>query len=300
LPLISAAYKPCLGSLQAIRVLIGVDLGMSFIQIVVLALIQGITEYLPISSSGHEILVPALTGWPDQGVLTDAITNLGTLLATIVFFWRDVINMFWGLIDLIKRRVTYNSKLITNVMIASIPITILGLIFHLTKLDAHLRLPIVVAINSILFGLFLFAADEYGLKRNKIGDITPKTALFFGLAQMLALSPGTSRSGVTMTAGRAMGFLRTDAARFSFLMAIPANAEGSIIKIGQALKDHQAITFPMILCGVLTFFVGLGTVTFLMRLIRSQSFLPFVIYRVILGGILLGMIYSGAALGTLN
>ncbi len=273
---------------------------MSFVQIIVLALIQGITEYLPISSSGHEILVPAFTGWPDQGVLTDAITNLGTLCATIVFFWRDVMSMVWGFVDLIKRRVTYNSKLITNVIVASIPITILGLIFHFTKLDAHLRLPLVVAINSILFGIFLYAADEYGVSRNRIGDITPKTALYFGLAQMLALSPGTSRSGVTITAGRAMGFLRSDAARFSFLIAIPANAEGSIIKIGQALKDHQAITFPMILCGVLTFFVGLGTVAILMRLLRTQSFLPFVIYRVVLGGILLGMIYSGAALGTLN
>lgn len=273
---------------------------MSLLQIIVLALIQGITEYLPISSSGHEILVPALTGWPDQGVLTDAITNLGTLLATVVYFWRDVVGMFWGLFDLVKRRVTYNSRLVTNVLIGSIPITILGLFFHITKLDQHLRLPLVVAINSILFGIFLYAADEYGLSRNKVSDITPRTALFFGLAQMLALSPGTSRSGVTMTVGRAMGFFRSDAARFSFLLSIPANAEGSIVKIGSALKDHEPITGAMILCGILTFFVGLGTVTILMRLIRNNSFLPYVIYRVVLGSVLLGMIYSGAALGTLN
>jgi undecaprenyl-diphosphatase len=269
---------------------------MSLIQIIVLALIQGITEYLPISSSGHEILVPTLTGWPDQGVLTDAVTNLGTLLATTVYFWRDVVGMFWGLIDLLKRRMTYNSKLVTNVIIGSIPITILGLFFHLTKLDEQMRLPLVVAINSIVFGFLLYAADEYGLKRNKVEDITPKTALFFGLAQMLALSPGTSRSGVTMTAGRAMGFLRSDAARFSFLLSIPANLEGSVVKIGTALKDHQPITGAMILCGVLTFFVGLGTITILMRIIRTNSLLPFVVYRVLLGGALLGLIASGVTL----
>lgn len=273
---------------------------MEFLQIIVLALIQGITEYLPISSSGHEILVPALTGWPDQGVLTDAVTNLGTLLATMIYFWRDVVSMFWGLIDLVKRRVTLNSNLLTNIIVGSIPITILGLIFHFTKIDQQLRLPVVVAINSIVFGFFLYAADEYGLNRNKMSDIRPKTALFFGLAQMLALSPGTSRSGVTITAGRAMGFSRSDAARFSFLLSIPANAEGSVIKIGSALKNHEPITSAMILCGVLTFFIGLGTITVLMRLIRTNSFLPFVVYRVVLGAVLLGMIYSGVELGALN
>ncbi len=269
---------------------------MSLLQIIVLALIQGITEYLPISSSGHEILVPTLTGWPDQGVLTDAVTNLGTLFATIIYFWRDVVGMFWGLIDIAKRRTTFNSRLVTNVIIGTIPITVLGLFLHVTKIDQGLRLPIVVAFNSILFGFFLFAADEYGLSRNKVSDIGPRSAFLFGLAQMLALSPGTSRSGVTMTAGRALGFARSDAARFSFLLSIPANAEGSIIKIGQALKDHQPITWDMTICGILTFFVGLGTITVLMRMIRTQSFLPFVIYRVLLGGALLGLIFSGVTL----
>jgi undecaprenyl-diphosphatase len=265
-------------------------------QIIVLALIQGITEYLPISSSGHEILVPALTGWPDQGVLTDAVTNLGTLMATIIYFWRDVVAMFWGLIDIVKRRATFNSKLVINVIIGTIPITIIGLIFHLTGFDQYIRLPLVVAVNSIVFGLFLFAADEYGLNRNRVNDITPKTALLFGLAQMLALSPGTSRSGVTITAGRALGFTRSDAARFAFLLSIPANAEGSVIKIGQALKDQVPITGPMVLCGVLTFFVGLGTITILMKLIRNHSFLPFVFYRIVLGLFMLGLIYWGVPL----
>jgi len=203
---------------------------MSIWQIIVLALVQGITEYLPISSSGHLILVPALTGWKEQGVLTDAITNVGTVAATIIYFWRDVVSMFHGLLDIVKRRVTPSSQLVTNVIIATIPVVLLGLFFHFTKLDEHLRLPIVVALNGIVFGIALYAADSYGLNRNRVADITPRTALFFGLAQMLALSPGTSRSGVTITAGRFLGFIRSDAARFSFLMSIPANTAGSTVK----------------------------------------------------------------------
>jgi undecaprenyl-diphosphatase len=273
---------------------------MSIWQIIVLALVQGITEYLPISSSGHSILVPALTGWKEQGPLTDAVTNLGTVAATTLFFWRDIVSMFYGLLDIVKRRITPSSKLVTNVIIASIPITILGLFFHFTKLDEHLRLPIVIAINSIVFGIALYAADVYGLSRNKVSDITPRTALFFGLAQMLALSPGTSRSGVTITAGRFLGFIRGDAARFAFLISIPANLEGSAVKLLQAAKDHTPITSDMIICGVLTFFIGLGTIAFLMKLLRTQSFLPFVIYRVILGGALLGLIYSGMTFGAVN
>ena len=273
---------------------------MSIEQIIVLALIQGITEYLPISSSGHLIWVPQIMGWQDQGVLTDAITNLGTLLATTLYFWRDVVSMFHGLIDLIKRQQTVSSRLLINVCVGTIPIIVLGLIFQVTGFDQALRLPIVVAINSIVFGVLLYAADAYGMSRNKVSDITPKTALFYGLAQMLALNPGTSRSGVTITAGRALGFTRWDAARFSFLLSIPANALGSIAKIGHALKAHEPITGDMVLCGVLTFFIGLLTVAFLMRLIRTNSFLPFVIYRVMLGGALIGLIYSGFVFGKLN
>ncbi len=273
---------------------------MSFLQIIVLALIQGITEYLPISSSGHSILVPALTGWPDQGDLTDAVTNLGTVAATTVFFWRDVVSMFHGLLDLVLRRVTPSSKLVTNVIVATIPVIIFGVILHATKLDQHLRSPLLIAINFIVFGIALYAADEFGLKVNTISDITPRTALYFGLAQMLSLGHGTSRSGVTITAGRFLGFVRSDAARFSFLMSIPANFAGSAFKLLQAAKDHTPITSDMLICTVLTFFIGLGTVAFLMKLIRTQSFLPFVIYRVIFGGALLGLIYSGMTFGAVN
>lgn len=273
---------------------------MSLEQIIVLALIQGITEYLPISSSGHLILVPALTGWPDQGVLTDMVTNLGTLFATMIFFWRDVVTMCWGLIDILKRRSTYSSKLVTNVLIGTIPILIAGVLLKVTNMDHLIRSPMLVAVNSIVFGLLLYAADAYGLLRRTVRDLTWKTALIIGISQMFSLSPGTSRSGVTMTAGRALGFVRPEAARFSFLLSIPANAAASIFIIGDAIKSGESISAPVILTGCLTFFIGLGTITLLMRLIRNYSFLPFVLYRVVLGGILLGMIYSGVTFGTVN
>jgi undecaprenyl-diphosphatase len=127
-----------------------------------------------------------------------------------------------------------------------------------------------------------------------------KSSLIIGGAQALSLSPGTSRSGVTMTAARGLGFTRTEAARFSFLLSIPANGAASLLIIGNALESGETISGPVIITGILTFFIALGTMTVLMRMIRTMSFLPFVIYRVLLGVVLLGLIYSGIPLGTVN
>jgi undecaprenyl-diphosphatase len=273
---------------------------MSIEQVIVLALIQGTTEFLPISSSGHLILVPTLTGWPDQGVVTDMVTNLGTLAAVIIYFWRDVVAMMWGMIDVFKRRTTHNSLLTFHVLIGTIPIVIVGLLLKLSHLDEHIRSATLVAVNAILFGLLLYAADAYGLMRRVVTDMDWKSALIIGVAQAFSLSPGTSRSGVTMTAARGLGFVRPEAARFSFLLSIPANGAASLLVIGDALKSGQSISGPVILTGILTFFIALGTITVLMQLVRHMSFLPFVIYRVILGGALLGLIYSGMPLGAVN
>ena len=246
-------------------------------QIIVLALIQGITEFLPISSSGHLILVPAVTGWPDQGVVTDMVTNVGTLAAVIIYFWRDVVHMFWGALDLVKRKTTANSQLAFHVIIATL-----------------------VAVNAIVFGVLLCVADAYGLLRRTVSGMNWKSALIIGGAQALSLSPGTSRSGVTISAARGLGFTRPEAARFSFLLSIPANGAASLLIIGDALESGQTISGPVILTGLLSFFIALGTMTVLMRMIKTMSFLPFVIYRIILGGVLLGLIYSGIPLGAVN
>ncbi len=271
-----------------------------FLQIIVLALIQGITEFLPISSSGHLILVPAITGWPDQGVLTDMVTNVGSLTAVIIYFWRDVVGMMRGCLDLLQRRASANGMLVLNVMIGTVPIVLVGLAMKATGLDDHIRSATLVAVNAIVFGILLYAADAYGLMTRTVRDMNWVSALVIGVAQAFSLSPGTSRSGITMTAARAMGFGRVEAARFSFLLSIPANAAASALVIGDAIKNGEAITGGVIMTGVLTFFVALLAIAFLMRMLRTVSFLPFVIYRVILGGALLGLIFAGVQLGTVN
>jgi undecaprenyl-diphosphatase len=271
-----------------------------FLQIIVLALIQGITEFLPISSSGHLILVPAITGWPDQGVLTDMVTNVGSLTAVIIYFWRDVLGMLRGAVDVVSRRKSANATLVTNVAIGTIPIVLVGLLMKVTHLDDHIRSATLVAINAIVFGILLYAADAYGLLARTMREMSWKVALIIGCAQALSLSPGTSRSGITMTAARAMGYVRPEAARFSFLLSIPANGAASALVIGDAIKNGEPITGGVIMTGVLTFFVALLAIAFLMRMLRTMSFLPFVIYRVILGGALLGLILAGVQLGTVN
>lgn len=273
---------------------------MSLLQIAVIALIQGVTEFLPISSSGHLILVPVLTGWPDQGFVTDMVTNLGTLGAVIVYFWRDVVAMLRGSVDIARREFTRDSRLVMNVAIGTVPIILIGVLMKITQLDESIRSAFLVAVNAIVFGILLYAADAYGLMTRTAADMNWKTSLIIGCAQALSLSPGTSRSGITMTAGRALGFVRPEAARFAFLLSIPANGAASVFIIGHALGSGQSISFDVILTGVLTFFIALGTITVLMRLVRKVSFLPFAIYRVILGGALLGLIYSGLPLGPVN
>jgi len=273
---------------------------MSFVQIIVLALVQGITEFLPISSEGHNILVPYLTGWPDQGKLFDAMTNFGTLGALVVYFWRDVLSILRGLVDAARGERSASSRLMVNVAIATVPIVIIGLVLEATHLIDHFRSPTLIAINAIVFGALLYVCDAYGLAVRKMSDMNWKTSLIIGSAQALALSPGTSRSGITMTAGRGLGFIRSEAARFSFLCGIPANAAASFYVVGKALAKHEPISLAAVFCTILTFFVALGTITILMQLIRRISFLPFAAYRILLGAVLLALIYSGTPLGAVN
>lgn len=193
-------------------------------QIIVLALIQGTTEFLPISSSGHLILVPAFTGWGDQGVVTDMVTNVGTLAAVIIYFWRDVVAMFWGTLDLVRNVRTRNANLTFNIIVGTVPIIIVGLLLKITHLDEHIRSAMLVAVNAIVFGVLMFVADTYGGNKRTMVEMDWRDALFIGIAQAFSLSPGTSRSGITMTAARGLGYVRPEAARFSFLLSIPANA----------------------------------------------------------------------------
>lgn len=274
---------------------------MLILQIVVLALIQGITEFLPISSSGHLLLVPVITGWPDQGVLTDVMVHMGSFLAVIVYFWRDCVNMLVGVIDLARGRVTAWGKLAMLLILGTIPAVVVGVVLDKTGFMELVRhMPEVVAWNAIIFGILLYLCDRFGLSIRRMSDMTWAPALIIGVAQAVALVPGVSRSGITMTAARALGFERPESARFAFLLGIPAIAGAGVLKLGDAVSSGETITFGMLLTAILTFFVALGTITVLMKLLRHMSFLPFAVYRVALGVILLAVIYSGMPLGAVN
>ena len=274
---------------------------MLILQIVVLAMVQGITEFLPISSSGHLLLVPALTGWPDQGLLTDVMVHMGSFLAVVVYFWRDCVNLLTGVIDMLRGRANAWGKLAMLIIAGTIPAVLLGVILDkIGFMDAVRQMPQIVAWNAIIFGALLYLCDRYGLSARRMSDMTLSPALIIGVAQAIAIIPGTSRSGITMTAARALGFERPEAARFAFLLGIPAIAGAGILELGDALSSGETISFGMILTAVLTFFVALGTIAILMKLVRYMSFLPFAAYRILLGAVLLGLIYSGVPLGAVN
>lgn len=274
---------------------------MLILQIVVLALIQGITEFLPISSSGHLLLVPALTGWKDQGVLTDVMVHMGSFLAVVVYFWKDCVNLLMGFIDMLRGRANAWGRLALMIVVGTIPAVVVGVILDkIGFMDMVRHMPVIVAWNAIIFGILLYVCDRFGLSSRRMSDMTWTPALIIGIAQAVAIIPGVSRSGITMTAARALGFERPEAARFAFLLGIPAIAGAGVLHLGEAAATGVTITVPMILTMVLTFFVALGTITVLMKLVRHVSFLPFAIYRVALGVVLLALIYSGMPLGAVN
>jgi undecaprenyl-diphosphatase len=266
-------------------------------QILVLAIIQGITEFLPISSSGHLILVPIFTGWADQGLVTDVMVHMGSLLAILVYFWRDVLKLTAGGIELLKGRMTPHGRLALYILIATVPAILFGLFLRESGLLDRIRGAQIVAWNAIIFGLLMLIADRFGPMKRQMAQMRLAPALIIGVAQALALIPGTSRSGVTITAGRALGFERPDAARFSFLLGIPAMAGAGVLVIGEAAQTGEALTSDSLLTGALTFLCALAAIAFLMAVIRRYSLLPFVIYRLILGVVLLVLINAGLIFG---
>jgi len=266
---------------------------MSIEQIIVLAIVQGITEFLPISSSGHLILVPELMHWKDQGLIVDVMVHMGSFLAVIVYFWRDVVQLVLGGLEMLRGRMTRRARLALYIIAATIPAVIFGLVAKKTGLQEAIRGPLIVAVNAVLFGIVMFAADYWSRQQRRVEDMDMKTALVIGVAQAIAIIPGTSRSGITMAAGRFLNLTRQEAARFSFLVGIPAIAGAGVLVLGEAISRGESISNDALLTGALTFFVALAAIAFLMRVITKIGLLPFVIYRFILAGILFWLIYTG-------
>ncbi len=266
---------------------------MSIEQVVILALLQGITEFLPISSSGHLILLPILSGWKDQGLITDVMVHMGSFVAVLVYFWRDVLDLLRGALDLVRRTMSDNARKALYIILATIPAVIFGLFVKVTGIIDAVRGAEIVAWNAIIFGILMYVADRYGPKIHRMEDISLRTAMLIGVAQAVAIIPGTSRSGITMTAGRALGMTRPEAARFSFLLGLPAIGAAGVLVLSEAVAEGHAISNDAWLAALLTFFAALAAIAFLMALVKRVSFLPFVLYRLALGVTLLWLVYSG-------
>jgi undecaprenyl-diphosphatase len=262
-------------------------------QIIVLAIIQGITEFLPISSSGHLILVPALTGWPDQGLITDVMVHMGSFLAVLVYFRRDVLNLVKGAIGLLRGQKTDDGRMALYIVAATIPAVLFGLFLKKIGFLDTVRGPQIVAWNAIIFGVIMYVADRFGEHVKVMEQMKFAPAMIIGVAQAIAIIPGTSRSGITMSAARALGFTRPEAARFSFLLGIPAIAGAGTLVLGEALANGETISISAVVTGALTFLTALAAIAFLMAIVKRMSLLPFVIYRLMLGVVLLWLVYSG-------
>jgi len=278
---------------------------MTFLQLLLIAVVQGITEFLPISSSGHLILIPFLTDFPDQGPLIDVAVHVGSLLAIIVYFLKDVVTLArGGFASLGIGKAPAERKLFWWIVLGTIPAVAFGLAiklgafnaiaetwFNITVVDddlmASLRFTDLIAFNLIFYGILLGLADHFGKEVKTFEQMSWRDGLLVGMAQALAIIPGTSRSGVTMTAARALGYNRFESARFSFLLSIPAVAGAGMLIVPEIFEAGGDLAMEALIAGVLTFLAAFATMAFLMNFLKKASMLVFVIYRVAMGVALL-------------
>lgn len=256
---------------------------MTYLQAIVLGLIQGLTEFLPVSSSGHLIFVPKLLGWTDQGVGFDLFLHLGTLVAVVWFFRVRLLSLIKAAFSR-KPELVGERKLAWVIALSAIPAAIVGLL-----LETNDRNALVVGVNLIVWGLILGAADWYSRKKKPIENPKPiKNIVAMSFAQMLALIPGTSRSGITMTAGLFSGLTRAQAAEISFLMSIPITALAGANALVKTLEAGVGDSAATLLIGFVAAAIsGVIAIKFLLKIVQRWSFMPFVVYRVIVGSLIL-------------
>lgn len=266
---------------------------MTLFHLLLVSIIQGITEFLPVSSSGHLILLPSLTGMDDQGQTIDVAVHVGTLFAVVLYFWSDVKEALAGLPRLLRGKIdTPGARLAFLLAIATIPVIAVGLVLSVTGLDEKMRSIAVIGWTMLIFGLVLYWADQKGAEHLEARDWSLKHAWIMGLWQAVALIPGTSRSGITITGARMLGYGRQGAAKLAMLMSIPTIlASGTLLGLEVAMEGSAGQLRDIAIAAAFAFLAALLALTLMMRLLRSVSFTPYVIYRVILGAILLGIAY---------
>lgn len=272
---------------------------MPLFHIIILAIVQGLSEFLPISSSGHLILTHHLLGNADnmwgEALTMDIAVHVGTLIAIIIYCWKDLMAMLKGCLRVAtgKARDKNEVRLVGFLIVGSIPVLALGFTFHILEPAWARSLP-VAAWSLIIFGILLGIADKFMPTVRTVETMTLKDAVLIGLAQMLALIPGTSRSGITMTAARGLGFSRVEAARFSFLLAVVSVSGAGAVGVLEFLeKPSVELLAEMAIGAAVSCLAALAAMHFLMKWLVNNSFMPFVVYRVLLGIVLLVMIYGG-------
>jgi undecaprenyl-diphosphatase len=269
---------------------------MSLLEALVLGLVQGLTEFLPISSTAHLRIAPELFGWRDPGAAYSAVIQLGTVFAVILYFWKDLLRLGRAFgVGLVRREPfgTFDARLAWYVLLGTIPIGLFGLIFKRT-IETSLRSLYVVSASLIILALILFVAERVASHKRTLDEITLKDGLIIGAWQALALIPGASRSGTTITGGLSLGFRREDAARYSFLLSIPATALAGIFELKHLLEvTHRPSTAALLVGTLVAFGSGMVAIAGLLRFLRKRTTLVFVVYRIILGSLLLALLGAG-------
>ena len=270
---------------------------MNMLHALVLGVLQGFTEVLPISSSAHLILLPWLCNWPESGLTFDVALHLGTFLALAAYFRQDIVDMSVSFFDALKNRSldTPARKLPFLIIASAVPAAAVGKLFENQVEELFRSRPLLIGLFLVLFGLILGTVDALGRKRRLLGELTPANAMTYGLFQCLALLPGVSRSGITITAGLLLGFTRESAARFSFLMSLPIVAGAALLKLAHLAKHGipAGEGVPMLIGVVASAVVGYISVAFLLRFVQKRSIAPFVWYRVLVGGAVVIAILAG-------
>ncbi len=268
---------------------------MTVLQAIVLGLVQGITEFLPISSTAHLRIVPALLGWPDPGAAYSAVIQLGTVLAVILYFAKDLGRLIAAFVKgLVAKKPfeTPDAKLAWCVGLGTIPIGIAGLLLKKT-IETTFRSLYVISASLIVLAVVLFVVERVSKQKRQLGDVTVKDGVIVGLWQAVALIPGSSRSGTTITGALLQGFTREDAARFSFLLSIPATALAGVFELKHLLEAPERPILMMAIGTAVSFFSGLAAIAWLLKLLRTRGLIGFVVYRIALGLLLIGLVATG-------
>jgi undecaprenyl-diphosphatase len=271
---------------------------MGWFEALILGVVQGLTEFLPVSSSAHILIVSQLFGWQDPGAAFTAVTQIGTELAVLLYFRKDLVRIIstWGrsLVNPSLRR-NLDARMGWYIIIGTIPVVILGVLFA-DLIETGARNLWLVSFTLIIFGLVLGFADRVGRKQKSLASLNAGQGIMFGLGQALALIPGVSRSGATISTGLLLGYTREAAARYSFLLAIPAVLGSGFYEARKIGSDTSVSWGPTIMATVIAFVIGFAVIAWLLRWVSTRSFTPFVIYRVGLG--LLVMILLGTGVLT--